>query len=79
MSEKEKFLIAYDYGTGGVWAVMYARSPEEILQKYPKVSVQLEHPHWMTDEVYKRIAEANTLDIDEPPTGWLQLLASGLS
>ena len=79
MNEKEKFLVAYNTGTSGIWSVIYARSPEEILQKYPMLSVVLERPRWMTDELYNRFAEARTFDIDDPPTGLLQMLASGVT
>jgi hypothetical protein len=78
MNEKKKFLVVYDTGTSGIWSVIYARSSEEILRKYPVLSVILERPGWMTDEVYNKIAEVRTFDIDDPPSGWLQLLASGV-
>jgi hypothetical protein len=68
---KKSFLAVYDYGTGGVWAVINAQSPEEIVQKYPQLKVEEERPGWMTDDDYKAIAAGLTLDIDDPPTGWL--------
>jgi hypothetical protein len=79
MNEKREFLVSHDYGMGGVWAVINARSPEEITQKYPMLGVQTQRPDWMTDDVYKRIAAGLTLDIDDPPTGWLHILVSGLA
>jgi hypothetical protein len=59
---------------GGAWAEIYARSVEEITQKYPGLDIVIDHPSWMTDEVYKRILK---LDIDDPPRGWLAVRASG--
>jgi hypothetical protein len=60
----------YDYGAGGVWAVIAARSQEEITQKYPFLKVQMTRPDWMTDDYYNKF-QARAFDIDEPPTGWL--------
>jgi hypothetical protein len=74
MNEKKTFLVCYNYGMGGVWAEIYARSGEEITQKYPRVEIVTERPNWMTDERYERLLK---LHIDDPPTGWLQVLASG--
>ncbi|WP_407709779.1 hypothetical protein ACJJV6_01655 [Arthrobacter nitrophenolicus] len=37
--DKQRFLICYDYGVGGLWAFIYARSSEEILGKYPELYV----------------------------------------
>jgi hypothetical protein len=68
---KTAFLVVYDYGTGGVWAVIHARSKGEIAQKYPMLIVQEDHPPWMTEKKYREIASSNTLDIDDQPTGWL--------
>jgi len=31
MAAKSPFLVVYDYGSGGLWAVIMARSEEEIL------------------------------------------------
>jgi hypothetical protein len=42
---KRLFLVSYDYGMGGVWAVINARTAEEIQQKFPALSVTREHLH----------------------------------
>lgn len=33
--EKRHFLVAYDYGMGGLWGIMLAKSEDEIKAKYP--------------------------------------------
>ena len=38
-AEKQMFLAAYDYGMGGLWLVLMARSEAEILEKYPELSI----------------------------------------
>jgi hypothetical protein len=68
---KKDFLVVYDYGMGGVWAVISARSQNEITEKYPMLSVQQIRPSWMTDEYYEKIKTARTFDIDDKPSGWL--------
>jgi hypothetical protein len=73
---KKSFLAGYDYGMGGVWVVINARSPEEIVQKYPQLKVVAERPGWMTDDNYKTIAANRTFDIDDPPTGWLHTMVT---
>jgi hypothetical protein len=32
---KRLFLVSYDYGMGGAWAVINARTVEEIQQNFP--------------------------------------------
>ena len=68
---KRNFFVVYDYGMGGVWAIITARSEHEITQKYPMLSVQETRPVWMTDDDYSKIARVRTFDIDNSPTGWL--------
>jgi hypothetical protein len=70
---KKAYLVLYDYGMGGVWSVIHARSKEQINAKYPSLIVwDHPRPNWMTDEWYHRISSARTFDIDEEPTGWLR-------
>lgn len=68
---KKKFFVVYDYGMGGVWSILHARSAEEITQKYPMLLAQMQQPDWMNAEMLQTIADHRTFDIDEPPTGWL--------
>lgn len=67
---KKCFLIAYDYGMGGVWAMMRARSADEITARYPTVVVVERRPDWMTEAYYARLVD-EAYDIDVAPTGWL--------
>ena len=70
--EKANFLIAYDYGMGGLWGVIQARSAAEILAKYPEVSVLEVRPNWVTDDhVLAWSSPDRIMDIDAEPTSWL--------
>ena len=72
MSETEKtaYLVAYDYGAGGLWGVMLARSGEQIKGLYPELTVVRDRPKWMTDERYAELA-VTPYDIDGAPWGML--------
>ena len=73
MTGKKLFLVDYDYGTGGVWGVMLARSADEITERYPFLTVSTVRPFWMTDDEYARISK-HIYDVDDPPAGWLTTL-----
>ena len=68
---KTRYLIVYDYGTGGVWGVMWARSKPEILDKYPELAIVDERPAWMSDADFANIVRCSSFDIDDPPKSWL--------
>jgi len=72
-SDKRPFLVAYDYGTGGLWGIMMARSGDEILAIYPELGIASERPHWMSDERYAELLETR-YDIDGAPWGLLNAL-----
>ena len=65
------FLAVHDYGTGGIWVIIHARSEQEIIALYPELAVVKERPAWMTDAIYSTIKERMSFDLDQPPSGWL--------
>ena len=69
--DKKLFLVAYDYGTGGLWGAMLARSEDEIHAKYPELGITRERPQWMSDERYEQICQEELHDIDGAPWGIL--------
>jgi hypothetical protein len=71
---KRPYLTVYDYGQGGVWAVIYARSKEDILRKYPTLKVIDKRPAWMTDQWYEKIHSNRSCDIDDEPSGWFAMI-----
>ena len=70
---KRQYLAVYDYGQGGLWAVIAAISPQQIVAKYPMLSVVDVRPSWMDDAEYNRIVSKNFFDIDGTPPEWLAL------
>ena len=73
---KTKFLTVYDYGTGGVWTVICARSKEEITRMFPKLIVYDydQRPAWMEMKELTRIESKGVYDIDTPPNKFLSSL-----
>lgn len=67
---KNRYLIAYDYGQGAVWAYITAESPEQITDQFPDFSVVETPPTWMTEEVRRAIEDRMSFDL-ENPSGWL--------
>jgi hypothetical protein len=70
-----EFLVTYDYGMGGLWAVIMAPSTEAIRTKYPELSVAAERPPWMDDERYEKLRSEH-LWLNDPPTGILVALVA---
>lgn len=69
---KRGFLAVYDYGTGGIWALIRAHSAIEIVEKYPELKIFESRPEWMSDEQYREIDNvADSFDIEDAPPDWL--------
>jgi hypothetical protein len=73
---KRKYLVVYDYGMGGVWGLIAARSEQEIHQKYPDLIIKEVRPGWMSDVIYDNIVLKSSFDIGDEPRGWLAKLDS---
>ena len=55
---KKKFIFFYDYGTGGLWYYIYARSKEAIERVFPEMYV-FETPPKRFRERHVQVIEAN--------------------
>lgn len=64
----EPFLVAYDYGMGGLWGIVLANTADEILGRYPELVIVDSRPGWMTDE---RFDALDRYAIDDEPAGLL--------
>lgn len=73
--DKSEFLACYDYGMGGLWGVILARSEEEVTAKYPELVIVAEPPPWMVGEHLERVV-SRRYDIDEEPHGMLKAVVS---
>lgn len=61
---KQKFLVMYDYGMGGLWAYLWARDKNEIQQLFPELKIVDEWPPSMSEATQKATEERETYDID---------------
>ncbi len=66
---RRSFLTVHDYSMGGIWQYITADSPEQIIAKYPKLTVFVDPPEWWRDRPLK---DLRTYDIDDEPTEWLR-------
>jgi hypothetical protein len=71
---RRDFMVLYDYGQGGLWAIIRADTVEQVRQRYPQLQVFEERPAFLDDELLGRIREQCCCDVDEPPAGWLAQL-----
>lgn len=64
-SAKTPYLTVYDYGQGGIWRVILARSADQIAARYPELKILSAPPDWMSDEQLREIEQHSTVDIDD--------------
>ena len=73
--EKRRFLVVYDYGSGGVWAYVWARLADEIQLRFRDLEIVDREPEWMTRGEQTLTAECMTFDIDAiKPSDWIYRL-----
>jgi hypothetical protein len=65
-----EYVVAYDYGTGGVWAVMTGPSKYAIESAYPDLHVVEEAPSWMDAARYDRLKGRTGFRFDRPDDYW---------
>jgi hypothetical protein len=68
----QSFVVAYDYGNGGLWGVVDAMSEAEITSAYPELSLVRERPKWMKLELYEKILHEEHCLVTGLPTGILK-------
>ena len=76
---KRKFLAVYEYGMGGVWVCLLARTGQEIRDRYPDLTVLEEKPDWMSVEMANDIEAEGVYDVDAAPDGYLRNLTDARS
>jgi hypothetical protein len=65
---KRPYLVVHDYGMGGLWAYVWAETPEDVEGTF-EAEVVYEPPDWLLGHKPGVV----TLDIDDPPPDWLPL------
>jgi hypothetical protein len=69
-SPKTTYLAVHDYGMGGTWVLIDAKSVEQVEQTYPQLKVVHQRPAWLDEQLLENIRNRLHFDIDAP-TGWL--------
>lgn len=67
----KSFLVAYDFGTGGLWAIVNAPDKDAIMNAFPDLTVLDEKPESMTIDEYARLQHQETYDLAGPLPKWL--------
>jgi hypothetical protein len=62
---KSRYLTVYDYGTGGVWSFVLARTAKEIEDTFRDLNVVESTPDWLNDDERMDIEKHKTFDIDD--------------
>lgn len=70
-AKEHVFLVAYDYGMGGLWGAVVAPNEEAIAALYPELTVVHDRPAWMTDDRFDRICDTELHHINGAPWGIL--------
>jgi hypothetical protein len=74
---KTKFLVVYDYGTGGAWALLLADSAEQVRERFPELQIVTQWPAWLTGDQERHLRERMTIDIDDTDNVFLAALVRG--
>jgi len=68
----QEFFVLHEYGQGGLWAIVLAKSAEQVRQRFPTVQVFDALPRTLSAETIAAIRTAGTQRIDARPIqGWL--------
>jgi hypothetical protein len=74
VAEKQRFLVCYDYGMGGLWGLIHAESIDAIHGRYPELTIVHDRPAFLQEEARWQQLVEDTYDIDDPPRGLLTAL-----
>ncbi len=60
--------MLYDYGMGGVWTYIRARTSDEIYAKFRDITVYDSSPEWMTEALRQTIEGWGVFDVETVET-----------
>lgn len=67
----KSFLVAYDFGTGGLWAILNAESKDQITKRFPDLTILEQRPDSMSEADYGRITAQETYSLGGALPQWL--------
>jgi hypothetical protein len=65
------FWVLWDYGQGGLWALVRAESADQITAKFPQLEAFESAPIALSEETKARVSHAGVQDLEAAPSGWL--------
>lgn len=65
------YFVLYDYGQGGLWAIVEAESAEQISGRIPDVLVFDEPPKWLAREALDAIRARGVQSLDAAASAFL--------
>jgi hypothetical protein len=68
---KRIFWVLYDYGQGGLWAVVNAESIAQIVDLYPSLQVFEGPPEGLDRATIDRVLKAGVQEAERPRLGWM--------
>jgi hypothetical protein len=74
---RQDFLVVYDYGMGGAWAVLRADSPEQVRERFPELQIVTQRPAWLTSSEGRLLREWMTIDVEDTDNPFLAALIRG--
>lgn len=69
--QRKEFFVLYDYGQGGLWAIVRADTVEQVRRRYPQLQVYEDRPASANDAMVAALRSGPCFDIDAEPEGWL--------
>lgn len=66
-----EFYVLYDYGQGGLWAILVAESAEQVRERFPQLKIFEEAPAVLAPGVLDRIRQSGVFRLDDLAAGWL--------
>jgi len=70
-----EYLVLYDYGQGGLWAIVRADSADQVRQRWPQLAVFDRQPAAMDDRWYAEVRGRGIRDLEATDADWLASLA----
>lgn len=70
MTTREVYVL-YDYGQGGLWAIVLAESAKQVRDRFPQLQVFEEAPKVLEPEVLEKIRQSGVFRYDDLRGGWL--------
>jgi hypothetical protein len=70
-----EYLVLYDYGQGGLWALVRADSADQIRERWPQLEVYDRRPAIMDDRLYAEVCGRGIRNLDSLDADWFAGLA----